>query len=142
MAVAKEPQQQQGFDNAKMYVWVKGLETKVNNLIREVNIIKNDFIQKSSKMKKEVGSLGEDLREMKHEQGKFVQKMDLIIKELKMTAGREEVTTLKKYIDFWNPINFVTQRDLERMVERKLKEVEKSKTNKGVETNKTDKINN
>ena len=48
--------------------------------------------------------------------------MDLIIKELKKTAGIEEVMTLRKYVDFWNPINFVTQRDLERAVETKLNE--------------------
>jgi hypothetical protein len=32
--------QQQGFDNSRLYMWVKGLESKVNNLIREVDVIK------------------------------------------------------------------------------------------------------
>ena len=50
--------------------------------------------------------------------------MDLIIKELKITAGKEELMTLKKYIDFWNPMNFVTQRDVERVVEEKMSESE------------------
>ena len=46
--------------------------------------------------------------------------MVLIIKELKQTAGAEEVMTLKKYVEFWNPLNFVTQKDLEKAVEGKL----------------------
>jgi len=45
----------------------------------------------------------------------------LIIRELKRTAGKEEITVLKKYLEYWNPINFVTQRDLERTLEIKPK---------------------
>ena len=49
--------------------------------------------------------------------------MDLIIKELKLTAGKEEVLILKKYIDLWNPMNFATQRDVERLVEEKISQL-------------------
>jgi hypothetical protein len=46
--------------------------------------------------------------------------MDLVVRELKRTAGIEEVQTLKKYVEFWNPMNFVTQRDLDKAIESKL----------------------
>ncbi len=108
------------FDNSKLYLWVKGLEIKVNNLLREVDVLKNDLIRKNRNLSSEVKSLNEEIMEMKREQSKTLQKMDLIIKELKMTAGIEEVMTLKRYVELWNPLNFVTQRDLERMVENKL----------------------
>lgn len=108
------------FTPAKLYLWVKGLESKVNNLLREVDVIKNDLVKKNNDLKKEVKGLSSDLIESRHEQAKMSQKMDLIIKELKQTAGSEEVTTLKKYIDFWNPIHFVTQRDLERAIDAKM----------------------
>lgn len=125
MAITPESQQQQSsfdssFDNAKLYVWVKALEGKVNNLLREVNVLKNDFIHKNTDLKKEMKILYDDIIEMKHEQEKTIQKMDMIIKELKKTAGIEEVMTLRKYVDFWNPMNFVTQRDLDRAIEAKL----------------------
>jgi len=121
MAITPESQQQQSsFDNAKLYVWVKALEGKVNNLLREVNVLKNDFIHKNTDLKKEMKILYDDVIEMKHEQEKTIQKMDMIVKELKKTAGIEEVMTLRKYIDFWNPMNFVTQRDLDRAIEAKL----------------------
>ncbi len=114
--------QQSDFGEAKMYVWVKALETKVNNLVREVNIIKNDFVKKNMSLRKEMKTLNEDMLEVKRNNESTVQKIDLIIKELKKTAGIEEVEVLKKYVDFWNPINFVTQRDVERVVETKLAE--------------------
>ena len=121
MAEKKEPQPEHGsFDNAKLYLWVKGLESKVNNLIRESNTIKNDFIRKTNELKKSSKTLNEDLLEFKHQHEKTLEKIDLIIKELKQTAGIEEVKTLKKYMELWNPLNFVTQRDVERILENKL----------------------
>ena len=124
---AAKPEEQGGFDQAKLYLWVKALESKVNNLLREVDMIKNDFIKKSNDLKKDMKNINADLLEFKHDHEKTVSKMDLIVKELKQTAGTEEVETLKKYMELWSPLNFVTQRDLERMIEQKLKSPEKIK---------------
>ena len=112
-----------GFDPAKLYVWVKGLESKVNNLLREVDVLKNDFIKRANQLNKEFKAVSDDQLEVRHEQEKMNQKMTLIINELKQTAGAEEVATLKKYLEFWNPLNFVTQRDLEKAIESRLAEM-------------------
>jgi histidyl-tRNA synthetase len=129
-----QPQQEGSFDQAKLFLWVKGLETKVNNLTREVDSIKNDFIRKTNDLKKEFKTLSSDLLEFKQDHEKTVEKADLIVKELKQTAGQEEVQTLKKYLELWNPMNFVTQRDLERTLNTKLeikqKQVKEEKQSK------------
>lgn len=127
MAKPAEAPPVSGFDPAKLYVWVKGLESKVNNLLREVDVLKNDFINRANKLNKDFKSLSDDLLEVRHEQEKMNQKMTLIINELKQTAGAEEVQTLKKYVEFWNPLNFVTQRDLEKAIESRLAELKKKK---------------
>ena len=124
MANTPPPPEQGGFDAAKLYLWIKALEGKVNNLLREVDLIKNDFTKKSGDLKKDLKALNNDFMEYQHEQQKTSEKMDLIIKELRQTAGSEEVQVIKRYIELWNPLNFVTQRDLERMVENKLKNPE------------------
>jgi len=116
-----------GFEPAKLYVWVKGVESKVNNLLRELNVLKNDFIKRANQLNKDFKTLSDDLIEIRHEQEKMDQKITLIINELKQTAGAEEVATLKKYLEFWNPLNFVTQRDLEKAIESKLIEMKEKK---------------
>lgn len=113
----------QEFDSTKLYIWVKGLESKVNNLLREVDILKNDFINRANKLNKDFKTLSDDLMEVRHEQEKINQKMVLIINELKQTAGKEEVDTLKRYLEYWNPLNFVTQKDLEKAIESKIAEL-------------------
>lgn len=141
MVQEKSPMPPAEFSDPKIYVWVKGLEGKVNNLLREVNVLKNDFIKKNNKLSQDLKTTSADFLEMKHEQEKVLQKMDLIIKELKQTAGIEEVMTIKKYLEFWNPLNFVTQRDLERAVENRIGLLTKE-TNTGVKTSKIPKNNN
>ncbi|MBI2669095.1 hypothetical protein HYX14_04605 [Candidatus Woesearchaeota archaeon] len=121
-----QPPPAEGFDQAKLYMWVKGLESKVNGLVRQADILKNDFIKRTNDLKKDAKTLNADLLELKREQQKTQEKMDLVIKELKQTAGSEEVTMIKKYMDYWNPMTFVTQRDVERIVETKLQEEQKT----------------
>lgn len=108
-----------GYDPAKLYVWIKSLESKVNNLTREMDLLKNNAIKKTEDMRKDLKLMNNELMELRGEQQKSIEKMDLIIKELKQTAGIEEVMVLKKYIDLWNPMNFVTQRDLDRTINAK-----------------------
>lgn len=120
MATAKTAPEQSDFDASKIYLWVKGLESKVNNLLREVDLIKNDLLKKQNEQKIDLKTVNSDLLELQHQQEKTAEKMDLIIQEIKKTAGIEEVMTIKKYLELWNPVNFVTQRDLERAVENKL----------------------
>ena len=126
--MAKPPlPQEPAFDSRKLYLWVKRFESKVNNLLREVDVIKNDFIKKNNDLKKEIKTMNDDLIEIKHEREKTIQKMDIIIKELKQTAGKEEVMTLQKYLDLWNPLHFATQRDVEQIIEAKLASRKKHK---------------
>ncbi len=121
MAVLSPPIGPQ-YDANSLYIIVKGLENKVNNLLRQMEIFKNDYIKKNTDLKKEVKALADGLIELKQDHDATVQKMDMIIKELRQTAGIEEVSVLKRYVDLWNPMNFATQRDVERMVETKLAE--------------------
>lgn len=124
------PEETYSSETAKFYVWLKGLEGKVNNLLREMDLIKNDFIKKQAQLRNDMKTLNDDLMEMKHTQEKMNQKMDLIVKELNTTAGVEDVQVLKKYIEFWNPLNFVTQRDVERIMEAKMAEHRHAKEHK------------
>ncbi len=122
MAALQAQEQQQSFDLSRLYVWLKGLEGKVNNLTREVNVLKNDYSKKGLQLKKDIKALSGELLELQHQRDSMLQRTDLIIKELKQTAGMEDVAVLKKYVEYWNPLSFVTQRDVERIVDAKLSE--------------------
>lgn len=110
------------FSQNRVYVWLKGTESKVNSLRREIDLLKSDLARKYEKINKELKTINDDVIELKREQEKTAEKMDLIVKELRLTAGKEDLMVIKKYLDLWNPLNFVTQRDVERLIEEKLEE--------------------
>lgn len=116
------PEEKEGFNLSKIYIWIKGVESKLNILRREFDVLKEDSSKKYNKLTKEIKTTNDDLIELKREREKVNEKIDLIIKELRLTAGREELEILKKYVDLWSPMNFVTQRDVERIVEEKMGE--------------------
>lgn len=120
MAVKPPVSAEPAFDSSKLYLWVKALETKANNLLREVDVFKNDYVKKNAQLRKDMKIVSDDILEFRREQQQLQQQMDLMIKELKQTAGIEEVAVLRKYMEFWNPMNFVTQRDLERALDAKI----------------------
>ena len=44
------------------------------------------------------------------------QKFDLIGSELSDTAKRQDVIVLEKYINLWEPLNFVTRNEVEKLI--------------------------
>lgn len=112
----------EGFGLDKLFVWIRGVEGKLNILRREFDVLRGNETKKYDKLNKECKIINEELLELKREIEKIKENLNLIIKELKLTAGKEEILTLKKYVDLWNPLTFVTQRDVERIIEEKIKE--------------------
>ena len=91
-----EKKEEEGFDLSKVYIWIKGIESKLNNLRREFDVLKEDSSRKYDKLGKEIRTINDDLIELKREREKITEKMDLIIKELKLTAGKEEVEVVSE----------------------------------------------
>ncbi len=118
------------FDNAKIYVWVKGLEGKLNSLVREVDLLKNELVKKNSALSRDVKVMNEEVLELRRQHELTTQKMELMIKELKQTAGLEDVQVIKKYLELWNPLQFVSQRDLERAIDAQVVVVQDKTTEK------------
>ena len=54
-------------------------------------------------------------------------KLVLVIKELQTVARREEVKVLEKYINLWNPIKFVSQNEIEAIINEVLDKREEEK---------------
>jgi len=52
----------------------------------------------------------------------------MIVKELKLTARKEDIAVMKKYVELWNPMRFATKEQVENIVKEALgKEKEPAK---------------
>lgn len=118
----EEPQQQPRFDFRALNNRLRLLENKANNLDQKTELIENNLLDYQKETKKSLDVINSDILEIKRELEKVRDKMDEVIKELKLRASQEELNTIKKYLDLWNPVNFVSRNEVEKIVEEKLEE--------------------
>ena len=101
----------------KVFTLLKALEQKVNNLNREVELIKGEYIRKLSEMKKDMRNVDDQMIDTKATVSKLDQKMGLVIQELKSFADKREMDVLRKYLEYVNPMQFVTQDQFDKLRE-------------------------
>ncbi len=123
MAEEKEMIGESPDDLRKLFSWVKSVESKVIILRRELEVIKNDSARRMREVDTEMRSAASEVTGLKRELAKTNEQMGLVIKELRLTAGKDELMTIKKYLELWNPIKFTSKEEVERMIEDKVEEL-------------------
>ncbi len=99
---------------------IKVLEESTNNLRRKLLVNEqNDFSRHKKILLEEKATLSE-INELKKEIENIKRTINEVISELRNNATKEDVEVLKKYIDMWNPINFVTEQTVEKIINEKL----------------------
>ena len=95
---------------------VRVMEERYNNLRKKVQLIEQDMIEFKKKVLVETKTFLSEVDEIKDTVHKFQDKMDMMIKELRLTARKEDVEIIKKYLDYWEPIKFITIEQCEKMI--------------------------
>jgi len=72
----------------------------------------------------EIKSLRSDFTEMKRTIQHVEDRIITVIKELRLMASKENVDVIKRYIELWNPVKFVSQDQVEKMIEEKMSKPE------------------
>ena len=98
------------------------LEERYTNLQTEVRVTEENMIKRNKKLSTDIKTLISDITEIRKEIHEIKDKVLMIVKELQMGAKRADVDVLKKYIDMWEPMNFVTHKEVEDLIDEKLRE--------------------
>ena len=99
---------------------IKVLEDIMSNLRRKILVNEQNDLSRNKKILFEQKSTLTEMNELKKEIENIKRGINEIINELKNSAKREDVEILKKYVDMWNPINFVTEDTVEKIIDEKL----------------------
>ncbi|MFH1642802.1 MAG: hypothetical protein ABIC04_07955 [Nanoarchaeota archaeon] len=116
----KAPQQDVSEDITNLNRRVRILEEKNTNMQNRMEVIEQNMIHRHKRLSTEIKTTITDIHELKKETNELKERMLMMIKELQMSAKREEVAILKKYIDAWEPVNFVTHNEVDELIEEKL----------------------
>jgi len=99
-------------------------EEKATNLNRKIELIESNFIEHTKKQNETIRALDKDVLELKRRLDSMQQKIELIIRELKLTAGKDEIQSIKKYLDIWDFGRFVTRKEIHKLIDEKLEDME------------------
>ncbi|MBW3023100.1 hypothetical protein KY308_03275 [Candidatus Woesearchaeota archaeon] len=101
---------------------IKLLEDKSSNLRKKVQVNEENSLAAHKKTFDEMKVIKSDILEIKRDIDDVKDKIRLIIRELKLTSKSEEVQELQKYIEFWEPLNFVTRDEVKKIVQKMMEE--------------------
>ncbi len=99
------------------------LEERYTNLRKNTQLTDQNVLRSNKEFQRELSVVKSDLTELRRDFTDLRDKVRLIVKELVECAKTEEVKVLEKYINMWEPVNFVTRNEAEKIVEEKLSEM-------------------
>lgn len=98
------------------------VEERYTNLRKNIQINEQNTINEIKKIKNNLKSTNEDVKDLKHNMRDFGDELKHVIKELGSTAKRDEVKVIDRYLSFLDPLNFLSKREIEKLVDEKVEE--------------------
>ncbi|MBW2971778.1 hypothetical protein KY359_01960 [Candidatus Woesearchaeota archaeon] len=92
------------------------LEERYTNIRKKTQVTDQNMLASNKKVMTEIQTTNAEIDDIKKQISDIVEKMKIIVRELKDCAKRQEVEVLQKYINIWQPVNFVTRDTVVRMV--------------------------
>lgn len=93
------------------------LEERYSTLRSKSQVSEQNMIELEKEVTEDVKMLSEDLVELKHELSDIKDKLRLISGEMKNLADKHEFRVMERYLDMWQPMNFVTRDELNKLLE-------------------------
>ncbi|MBI2133690.1 hypothetical protein HYU11_03335 [Candidatus Woesearchaeota archaeon] len=95
---------------------LRTLEERYSNLVRRIQVDEQNSLSSGKKVNSEIKAINLEIAEIKKGLESINAKIDIIAKELSTLSKKEEVDVLKKYLNLWEPLNFVTHNEVEKIV--------------------------
>ena len=95
------------------------LERRQETIREKMTIINQNMVEEYKKLLFEVRSLVTDIREIKTNLASLQDNIKIILKEAESFAKKDQVKVLEKYINLWNPLNFVTEEEVKNLLKSK-----------------------
>ena len=98
---------------------IRVLENKYTTVNEHMLMINQNMIMEYKKMIEEIKAIDTEIKEIKENIFNIKETVIKMVKETEIFARKDELKVLEKYINLWNPINFVTQEDLDKLIKKR-----------------------
>lgn len=83
-------------------------EERYNELRKKLLFIEQNMLSNHKKALGELKASNEDIDELRHKLAEVEDRIITVIKELRLTARKSDMDVMKRYIELWEPVKFVT----------------------------------
>ncbi|MBT4823609.1 hypothetical protein HN695_06250 [Candidatus Woesearchaeota archaeon] len=101
---------------------LKVLEERLTTDRKNIQLNQQNVLAASKKVNVEIKNTYLEINELKKELSLIKEQIAMLMTALKETASKEDVKTMEKYVDLWEPLNFVTKREVESLIRRIINE--------------------
>ncbi len=98
---------------------IRTTENRQTLFAERLLVVNKNMIEEYKKMMTETRLINDDLREMKREIETIKVVLQNIARDIGSFAKKEDVKVVEKYVELWNPMNFVTEKQLETALKTK-----------------------
>ena len=100
------------------------LESDYSLMRDRFSILNQNLMESHKRLSQEIRILHQEIQSLKTELSEARILTNHIVQEINQFARKDQVRVLEKYINLWSPLNFATQKDLEKAIQE-LKEKER-----------------
>ena len=98
------------------------LEEKMQLLRERVSILSQTLLKQNDRLNKDLSDIKSDLSRMKDENEKLKDVIDHIVFESSTFARKDEILSVQRYMKLFEPLNFVTEEEVKKMVSTMIKQ--------------------
>lgn len=90
----------------------KNLESSIDLLQEKIELLDHNSIKEFKEIHAEMKNIREDISDIKHQLSLIKDFNSKSAKQFKLMSQKDDVKKLEKYIDLWNPMQFVVRDEL------------------------------
>jgi hypothetical protein len=107
---------------------IRILESKQNLFAEKLLIMNQNMIEEHKNSIAEVRKMALSVKDVNEDMNNLKNIMKHLTDEAAGFAKDEDVKVLEKYINVWNPLNFVSEKEVKEMVQKEIENGRKSNT--------------
>lgn len=92
------------------------LEERYTNIRKKTQVTDQNMLSNNKRVMTEIQTTHTEMDELRKQIADIIDKMKIIVRELKECAKHQEVAVLQKYINIWEPVNFITREGASKMI--------------------------
>jgi chromosome segregation ATPase len=104
------------------------IEERHSSLRKNIQVNEQNMLTEGRKFASEVKTINSEISELRSMINEIKEEMRMLIADVRQSVKKEELKVLEKYISLWEPLNFVTPGEVERIVRKIIDQRESKET--------------